>query len=165
MNATQFRQLIKEAIADRLKMIDEAGDKAAVHAKIAKIEEDIEAANKIKSSLPVDEIRNYVDPEIIGDFMEDLNKSIAEFEAKKKELEEQIKEMEKPVKEGKKKPSAGMTGKEKSTVIKKAKSGEDIGKKGKGFQKVAKAAEKEYGSKEAGKKVAAAAMWKQAAKY
>ena len=59
-----------------------------------------------------------------------------------------------------KKPSAGLTKKEKSAVAKKAKSGKDIGKKGKGFEKVAKAAEKKYGSKEAGEKVAAAAMWK-----
>jgi sialic acid synthase SpsE len=58
------------------------------------------------------------------------------------------------------KPSAGLTKKEKSTVAKKAAAGKDIGKKGKGFEKVAKAAEKKYGSKEAGEKVAAAAMWK-----
>jgi deoxyribodipyrimidine photolyase len=62
--------------------------------------------------------------------------------------------------EAKKKPSAGLTKKQKSTVAKKAHAGKDIGKKGKGFEKVAKAAAKEYGSKEAGKKVAAAAMWK-----
>ena len=62
------------------------------------------------------------------------------------------------------KPSAGMTKKEKSTVAKKAAAGKDIGKKGKGFEKVAKAAEKQYGSKEAGQKVAAAAMWKAQAK-
>jgi hypothetical protein len=66
--------------------------------------------------------------------------------------------------EAKKKPSAGLTQKEKSAVAKKASAGKDIGKKGKGFEKVAKAAEKEYGSKEAGQKVAAAAMWKAQAK-
>jgi hypothetical protein len=66
--------------------------------------------------------------------------------------------------EAKKKPSAGLTKKEKSTISKKAHAGKDIGKKGKGFEKVAKAAEKEYGSKEAGQKVAAAAMWKSQAK-
>ena len=63
-----------------------------------------------------------------------------------------------------KKPSAGLTKKEKSAVAKKASAGKDIGKKGKGFEKVAKAAEKQYGSKEAGQKVAAAAMWKAQAK-
>ena len=69
-----------------------------------------------------------------------------------------------PIHEAKKKPSAGLTKKEKSAVSKKAHAGKDIGKKGKGFEKVAKAAEKEYGSEEAGKKVAAAAMWKNLAK-
>jgi hypothetical protein len=58
--------------------------------------------------------------------------------------------------EAKKKPSAGLTKKEKSAVVKKAKSGKDIGKKGKGFEKVAKAA----GGGEKGEKIAAAAMWK-----
>jgi len=64
------------------------------------------------------------------------------------------------IEEAKKKPSAGLTKKEKSAVSKKAHAGKDIGKKGKGFEKVAKAAEKQYGSKEAGEKVAAAALWK-----
>lgn len=58
------------------------------------------------------------------------------------------------------KPSADLTKKEKSTVVKKAKAGKDIGKPGKGFEKVAKKAAKKYGSKEKGEKVAAAAMWK-----
>lgn len=60
----------------------------------------------------------------------------------------------------KKKPSAGLTKAQKSSVAKKAVAGKDIGKKGPGFEKVAKAAEKKYGSKEAGQRVAAAAMWK-----
>lgn len=57
-------------------------------------------------------------------------------------------------------PSAGLTHKEKSDVVHKAKAGEDIGHKGKGFAKVAAKAAREYGSKEAGEKVAAASMWK-----
>ncbi len=55
-----------------------------------------------------------------------------------------------------KKPSAGLSAKQKSAVVKKAKAGEDIGKKGKGFEDVAKAA----GGGEKGQKIAAAAMWK-----
>ena len=58
------------------------------------------------------------------------------------------------------KPSAGLSKAKKSAVVKKAKAGKDVGKKRKGFEKVEKAAEKKYGSKEAGEKVAAAAMWK-----
>jgi hypothetical protein len=56
------------------------------------------------------------------------------------------------------KPSAGLSKKEKSAVVKKAKAGGDIGKPGKGFAKVEKAAAKS-GAKDP-KAVAAAAMWK-----
>ncbi len=52
--------------------------------------------------------------------------------------------------EAKKKPSAGLTKKQKSTIAKKAASGKDIGKKGKGFEMIAKKAAKKYGSKERG---------------
>jgi hypothetical protein len=62
--------------------------------------------------------------------------------------------------EAKKKPSAGMSKTAKSNLVKKAKAGKDIGKKGKSFDKVAKAA----GGGEKGKKIAAAAMWKNAGK-
>ena len=91
--------------------------------------------------------------------------------AEKKKGIKKIEDVKKPkaadkeLDEAKKKaPSTGLTKKTKSSIVKKARAGKDIGKKGKGFEKVEKAAEKEYGSKEAGKKVAAAAMWKQQAK-
>jgi hypothetical protein len=58
------------------------------------------------------------------------------------------------------KPSAGMSKGAKSALVKKAKAGKDIGKKGKGFEKLADKAAEKYGSKEKGQKVAAAAMWK-----
>lgn len=58
------------------------------------------------------------------------------------------------------KPSAGLSAEKKSETVKKAKSGKDIGKKGKNFEKVAEKAAKKYGSKEKGEKVAAASMWK-----
>jgi hypothetical protein len=64
-----------------------------------------------------------------------------------------------PVKETSK-PSAGMSKGEKSSVAKKAQAGKDIGKPGKSFDKVAKAA----GGGEKGTKIAAAAMWKNQAK-
>jgi hypothetical protein len=57
-----------------------------------------------------------------------------------------------------KKPSAGLTKKQKSSIEKKAHKGKNVGHGG--FDKLAKKAAKEYGSKEAGKRVAAAAMWK-----
>jgi hypothetical protein len=54
------------------------------------------------------------------------------------------------------KPSAGLSKAEKSATVKKAKAGGDIGKPGKSFDKLAKKA----GGGEKGKKIAAAAMWK-----
>ena len=74
--------------------------------------------------------------------MDDLADSIKELEEKKKELEEQMKGMDKPVKEAR------------------FKKGTDIGKPGKGFAKIAKSAAKQYGSEEAGKKVAGAILKK-----
>lgn len=56
------------------------------------------------------------------------------------------------------KPSAGLTKKQKSNVVKDAKAGKDIGKPGKHFKDVEKAA-KEGGAKDPAA-VAAAAMWK-----
>ena len=55
--------------------------------------------------------------------------------------------------------------KKRSALVKKAVHGEDIGKPGKNFEKVAAKAAKEYGSKEAGERVAAAAMFKNAGKH
>jgi hypothetical protein len=60
------------------------------------------------------------------------------------------------------KPSAGLSKKQKSAIAKKSAKGGDVGKKGKNFDKVASKAAKKYGSKEAGERVAAAAMWKNA---
>lgn len=68
------------------------------------------------------------------------------------------KKKESKVEEGK--PSAGMSKKEKSATVKAAKAGKDIGKPGKNFDKVAKAA----GGGEKGERIAAAAMWKNKAK-
>jgi hypothetical protein len=55
-------------------------------------------------------------------------------------------------------PSAGLSKAKKSEIVKKAKKGEDIGKKGKGFKEV-EAKAKKYGAKNP-EAVAAAAMWK-----
>jgi len=54
--------------------------------------------------------------------------------------------------------------KKRSELAKRARAGKDIGHKGKGFEAVAAKAEKQYGSKEAGERVAAAAMFKAQAK-
>lgn len=93
---------------------------------------------------------------------------IAQAEKVEKDLEKATKpKTKKPTAKkveeaAKTKPSAGMTKKQKSAVVKKAKAGEDIGKPGKGFKKVVAAAKK--GGAKDPTAVAAAAMWKQAKK-
>ena len=57
-------------------------------------------------------------------------------------------------------PGDKLTKKEKSSLAKRAVAGKDIGKKGKNFSKIADEAAKKYGSAEAGKRIAAAAMFK-----
>ena len=69
---------------------------------------------------------------------------------RKKGIEKAVDKMEES------KPSAGLSKAKKSTVVKDAKAGKDIGKPGKNFDAVAKKA----GGGEKGKKIAAAAMWK-----
>jgi len=64
--------------------------------------------------------------------------------------------------EAKKKPSAGLSKKQKSAIVKKAKSGKDMGKKGKGFEKIVKAAKKSGADNP--EAVAGAAFWKGQAK-
>jgi chromosome segregation ATPase len=81
------------SVENRLKMIDEAGDKAALQAKINKIEEDINEVKEIKAAVPVN-MHHFVTPEIISDLHDDLEKSIQDLEEKKAELEEQMKSLE-----------------------------------------------------------------------
>lgn len=49
---------------------------------------------------------------------------------------------------------------QRSAIVKKAVAGKDIGKKGKNFDKIAEKATAKYGSKEAGKRVAGAILFK-----
>lgn len=103
LNSSLVKQLIKEAIADRIKMIDEAGDIAALEAKIRKVEEDIKDAMAVKASLTsMEGLKYYVNPEIIGDMMDDMEASIKELQTKKKDLEDQKKAMDKNAKGPKK---------------------------------------------------------------
>jgi hypothetical protein len=81
----------------------------------------------------------------------EVDKPSQPSQAKPKSKEEKVDEA---------KPSAGMSKGAKSALVKKATSGKDIGKPGKSFDKVAAKA----GGGEKGKKIAAAAMWKNAAK-
>lgn len=78
-----------------------------------------------------------------------------------KEFEKKTqKRLDKVFKGKKTHPAKGLSKKQRSKIVKQAKAGKDIGKKGKKFKQVAAKGTKQYGSKEAGQRVAAAAMWK-----
>jgi len=219
----QLRHLIRESIQEYIREIDEAGNRAALEAKMTKTQEAIDARKKKLNMEGLDEAyHDMMDKGKMKEMTSEikmLEKSLAKYgkmlekmdaknapkmeEMEDKDVEEEmidevsidendpesgpqleeeteqvyemllmqkragiISETEYRIKveEAKKKASAGLTKKQKSAISKKAHAGKDIGKKGKGFEKVAKAGEKQYGSKEAGEKVAAAAMWKNAAK-
>ena len=155
---------IKEMLGENLKKLRD------------KMNELSEAKAPAKKAKP-----DFLDLDKDGDTKEPMKKAAKEKKFKEgfDDMEKARKEKEKPqpnggagkkpgkayeesVKEAAK-PSAGLTAKEKSAVVKKAKAGKDIGKAGKGFEKVEKAAAK--GGAKDPKAVAAAAMWKgQAAK-
>ena len=56
-------------------------------------------------------------------------------------------------------PSAGLSKQSKSKIVKLIRKGKDIGKPGKGFQKIVSKSSKKYG-KDVAQKIAAAAMWR-----
>jgi len=61
----------------------------------------------------------------------------------------------------------GLSAKKRSNIVKEAEHGHDFGKKNEGksgFKKVEEKADKEYGSKKAGEKVAGSIFWKERAK-
>jgi hypothetical protein len=84
MNIKIFKTIIKESIHDYIKEIDEAGDTAAMDAKIAKCEEAIALREKkIEMSESLEEMKDMVDPGKINELkkeIKDLQKAKAKFE-------------------------------------------------------------------------------------
>ena len=96
------------------------------------------------------------------DKAKELAKDIDVLPSPKKTNEISLQSMMEDLFEAKKKPSAGLSKKQKSAIVKKAKSGKDMGKKGKGFEKIVKAAKKS--GTDNPEAVAGAAFWKGQAK-
>ena len=105
--------------------------------------------NKLNESRSVLRTLKIVQASKLSESKFDPKKFKADIDKKAEKTNEEIKLAEA-------KPSAGLSKAKKSAVVKKAEKGGDIGKPGKNFDKVAKKA----GGGEKGKKIAAAAMWK-----
>jgi hypothetical protein len=84
MNAKLFKTIIKESIHDYIKEIDEAGDTAAMDAKITKCEEAITSREKkIEMSESLEEMKDMINPDKINELkkeIKDLQKAKAKFE-------------------------------------------------------------------------------------
>ncbi len=104
----KLRALVKKMIAEaktseRIKAIDEAGDIAANEAKIARIEQEAKKANSVKELLNKVNLSHYIGEKLHAKVMEEMDKSINEYEGARLELEEKMSGPKDDNKKGKKK--------------------------------------------------------------
>jgi hypothetical protein len=96
----------KVSVSDHIKMIDEAGDKAATQAKTAEVDKMIKAIEHIKSTIDgLEHFDKVVGANTAKTLTTDLEKSLAELNKKKEELAKQAGSTEKV--DEKLKPSMG----------------------------------------------------------
>jgi hypothetical protein len=168
MKVENLRSLIRESINEYIREIDNAGNKAALEAKMTATQEAIDIRKKKMNMEGLDEAyhdmldKNKV-KELSGE-VKALEKSLTKLKKQLDKLNSKSEPKKDVVADGEVSEEAPIEELDitAETELEEArfKKGTDIGKKGKGFEKVAKAAEKEYGSEEAGKRVAGAVLKK-----
>lgn len=104
----KLRALVKKMIAEaktseRIKAIDEAGDIAANEAKIARIEQEAKKANSVKQLMEKVNLSHYIGEKLYSKVMDEMDKSINEYEGARLELEEKMSGPKDDNKKGKKK--------------------------------------------------------------
>ncbi len=82
------RQMIAEGVSHRIKEIDAAGDIAANEAKMTRIGEEYKRANSVKELLNKVNLSHYIGEKLHAKVMEEMDKSINEYESARLELEE-----------------------------------------------------------------------------
>ena len=201
MENSNLRQIIRESIQKYIREIDEAGNVAALEAKMEKTKEAIEKRKSLMNMEGLEEAhREMVDKNKVKELEKEikhLEKSLTKYEKQLEKMKSKGKKSEEPVEEKEmvdemtseveagveeniteeteevneqflhmQKIAGVISEEEYNKKVEEArfKKGTDIGKKGKGFEKIEKAAEKEYGSEEAGKRVAGAILKKVLAK-
>ena len=174
--ATEARiRKMEEAIEERKNLINMEGLEETMHKmidkkKIKEIEKEIKhlekslakyekqlekmkSKGKKKTEEPMEETKEMVD-----EMTSEVEEGMTDENYMEEEISESFLHMQK---------LAGVLSEEeynKKVEEARFKKGTDIGKKGKGFEKIAKSAEEEYGSEEAGKRVAGAILKKVLAK-
>ena len=97
------KQMIAEAISHRIAQIDEAGDIAANEAKMARIEQEAKKADGIKRLMEKVNLSHYIGEKLAEKVMEEMDKSIQEYEGARLAIEEKMSGGKDADKKGKKK--------------------------------------------------------------
>ena len=97
------RKMIAEGTSQRIKEIDAAGDIAANEAKVTRISEELNRANKISELLEKINLQHYIGEKLYEKVKNEMTKSIEEYESARLELEERMSGGKKPGKKSKKK--------------------------------------------------------------
>jgi hypothetical protein len=94
------RKMIAEGTSQRIKEIDAAGDIAANEAKMERIKQEAKKANSVMELMKKINLSRYLGEKLFEKVMQEMDKSIQEYESAGLELEER---MSKPDEKGKKK--------------------------------------------------------------
>jgi hypothetical protein len=97
------KTMIAEAVSHRIKAIDEAGDIAANEAKIARVEQESKKAGSVKQLMEKVNLSHYIGEKLYAKVMEEMDKSINEYDNARLELEEKMSGGKDADKKGKKK--------------------------------------------------------------
>lgn len=97
------QNMIAEAVSHRIKAIDEAGDIAANEAKIARVEQESKKAGSVKQLMEKVNLSHYIGEKLYAKVMEEMDKSINEYDNARLELEEKMSGGKDADKKGKKK--------------------------------------------------------------
>jgi hypothetical protein len=97
------RKMINEAVSHRIAQIDEAGDIAANEAKMVRIEQEANKAGKVKGLMEKINLSHYLGEKLYSKVMEEMDKSINEYEGARLELEGKMSGGKDVDKKGKKK--------------------------------------------------------------
>jgi hypothetical protein len=97
------KQMIAEAVSHRIAQIDEAGDIAANEAKMTRIEQEATKAKKVMELMEKVNLSHYLGEKLFEKVMQEMDKSIQEYEGARLELEEKMSGGKDVDKKGKKK--------------------------------------------------------------
>lgn len=97
------KQMIAEAVSHRIAQIDEAGDIAANEAKMARIEQEADKAKKVMELMKKVNLSHYIGEKLTEKVMQEMDKTINEYDGARLELEEKKSGGKDAGKKGKKK--------------------------------------------------------------